>query len=382
MSFIDRTVAGGATADDVWAHPDSSARRMDEGNLLWTLLVGRALSLFHAVTRAAYILVPVEKADWTIETIGSEQGGFHIPYRGGLYARFRDMSNNYAAGFDTPATAGDFYALRVVAGTATRLGTEAVDLSASMLYHVKVETIGTTIRVYRDDMATPKITATDTSIARGYFGLAFYPYYNFGYATIHFLLELTHCKLYPPSSPAPKPIAYFQVPIVGSGAPYDPFRPTMPEELAPLPEELVPIEGRELLRTVASVERLRELGLATNRAALTHSSLIPTDTSGRPKEYIAIVKVFDQPYRQPHLRPIPDAIAALSSMPGVRRLTREEAIKLALKMDDKLTIYDLEAFPKPTKSQVREYVEWRRSTFKTEMSEEGAEEYLKSEKGW
>jgi len=84
-----------------------------------------------------------------------------------------------------------------------------------------------------------------------------------------------------------------------------------------------------------------ELG-TINLLATSHSSLIPTDRdTGLPIHETALIQIFEQPDRSFHLRSIPDCLAALKKMAGVKELTREQAIKRALELDDLLTEEDL-----------------------------------------
>jgi len=201
----------------------------------------------------------------------------------------------------------DFYLRKIVNGVLTNLSTEAVDLSAKRVYLLKLSCNGTTISAYRDDMVTPKLTAIDTAIASGYFGVG-------GDASIVEIPgTLATAKLVAPSSVPPEALAYFEVPVIGDGSEEEPFRPQMPQEI---------VDG-------------------VNRLALSWSAVIKTGRDGKPTEYVAVVRILSQPYRQPNLRPIADCIAELKEMRGVIELKREEALKRAKELDDVLTDEDL-----------------------------------------
>jgi len=75
-------------------------------------------------------------------------------------------------------------------------------------------------------------------------------------------------------------------------------------------------------------------------------------------------------------------LGKLTGMVGVVKLTAEEAVRRALEMDDKLHRFDLLRKPKPSKRDIREFVEWRRSVHGVEMSREEAGEYIRRGKGW
>jgi len=226
-------------------------------------------------------------------------------------ARFADMDNFYQANQDSGRTTEDFLMCKNVAGVVTILGVEAVDLGASDCFRLKLSAVGTSLKAYRVDMVTPKITVTDTAFASGKWGVA---HTTAGALDANFFLAMLRA----PSSPSPKTVAYFEAPVVGEGTMDNPFRAQMPEEIVELPDF-----GK------------------VNRLAPSYGALIKSDrATGKPKEYTAIVRIFDQPDRQEHLRGIPECIESLKAMSGVKRLRREEAVKRAFELDDELTEKD------------------------------------------
>jgi len=52
----------------------------------------------------------------------------------------------------------------------TIIASEAVDLEEEQYYHLRFEVVGSSLSAYRDDMSTPRITATDTDLASGRVG--------------------------------------------------------------------------------------------------------------------------------------------------------------------------------------------------------------------
>jgi len=229
-----------------------------------------------------------------------------------VIGRYQGIQDHYGILQYSPATTADFILQKQVAGAFTDLGYEAVDLGSNEGFLVKIACKGTTISAYRDDMVTPKISVTDTSFAKGRFGIT---WARLG--TIE--IEPATVYLRKALSPSPRVLGYFEVPIIGEGTIENPFHPKMPEEIIDHPEF-----GK------------------VNRSALSWGTLIKSDRkTGKPKEYIAIVRILEQPIRQEHLYDIPKCISALEAMSGVTRLKREEAIKRALKLDDKLTEKDV-----------------------------------------
>lgn len=240
-------------------------------------------------------------ANRAVETICSDESP--------LLSRWIDMLNFYDALMHSGAATADFKLRKMVGGVSTLLGAEAVDLSWTEHYLIKFSCSDTTLKAYRDDMATPKISVTDTSFAEGRFGVGHWGSNIMSYSPLY-----THLR--PSSSPAPKVLAYFEAPIVGSGTMEDPFRAEMPEEVVSNPA----IGKRNLL-------------------SVSYSSLIPTDlTTGKPKHGTTIVRVFEQPDRGPQLRPIPYCLNVMKRIRGVKELKQREATVLAKRMDDKLEV--------------------------------------------
>jgi hypothetical protein len=322
---------------------------------------------------------------------------------------------------------------KTVAGTPTTLGSEAVDLNAWDFWDVILSCSGTTIKVFRqtgceEPEETPaegslKINVTDTAIDSGVLmasdvlrcyhpghGTNAIPYLSAQWVYHH------RCWIMPPQSPeALEPIAYFEVPVVGSGkipkdslgnprpvgieeyladpSIVDPFRVELPQELVEIPKPIPKqMQNRlDLLRKHLPEEAIRALMPEAfpveriNRLAITHSALIPTDSKGQPVDNIAIVRVYQSTPEYCH--PIEKRIQAIKEMRGVRQLSREEAIDLALKYDDKLHIHDLVPCTKHDLGGkcFQEYRDWRIHTIgdKPEFADTDVRKrYVKEPKGW
>lgn len=311
---------------------------------------------------------------------------FQKDYSGHL-CRWVDLNNWYGSWLYSGAATADFQVGKNVGAGWTLLASEAVDLTAHHVWLLKFSLLGTTLKAYREDMVTPKISVTDTSHASGRFGS--------WAATSQYAWTSLACILLAPSSPSAKALSYFEAPVVGSGTLEDPFRAQMPEEVAwgwslnPAAKkkyDLLKLKGftdEEIVTLFPEV-----LSCKVNRLALTHSCLIKTDkATGKPVEYTAIVRVFEQPDRQAHLRPMLDGITALRGTAGVRELTRDEAVKRAKQIDPDLTDVDLTRVP-PTdvnfKTILKDYVRHREGLgVKRELIDDKLmERYLAEEKGW
>jgi hypothetical protein len=299
-----------------------------------------------------------------------------------LVARLSDLSNYYRLYIDYAQTTADFRCDKVVAGTVTNLGYEAVDLTQTYNYTIKLECASSSLYCYRTDMTTAKLSIADSSLTSGYFGAG-----NPGAGAVYYGLMplILECKLGSTLQPSPEATHFFEVPVVGSGTNEDPFRPQMPEEIRFTSEEAK--RKYEFLKTAGFTDNeinalLPGLIQKVNLLALNVSSLIKTGRDGKPAEYTAIVRIMPQPDRPPHLKPISECIEALKRIPDAKQLTPEQAVKKALEIDDKIHIYDLKANPHPAKKDIGEYIQWRKNTHGVEMPEEKAEAYIKTPKGW
>jgi len=315
-----------------------------EDNLLWEIIRGAAvIHVDNNIIRGA-ICFPTSYVDKAVEAFVCDIGM--------VVGRSQGAGNYYRALTVMPASTADFRIDKIVSDVVTIIASEAVDITSETSWKIKLEIVGTTLKGYREDMVTPKINVTDTALANGKWGLIMrndYPENPLYYAWLR-----------APSSLSPKPIAYFEVPIIGDGSEENPFRPQMPEELTSHPE----LGTRNLL-------------------ALSHASLIPSDpTTGRPIYGTCLVRIFEQPDRDPTLRDIPTCLDTLRAMTGVTELTRDDAISRARVLDDKLHLFDLVRVPTPVKDQIKEYIEWRRTVHKVEMPEMVARRFLESDKGW
>ncbi len=359
---------------------------------------------------------------------------------GGAYLRIRDRLPYWIEGvysvYWTEIAAGrstsDHGLWKTVNGSATQLGTEAVDLEEEDINGIFLSAVGTTIKSgrvpwgavmphynYSQDISytgTP-ITVTDSDIASGAAGIAdaLRRYGNFPSGRSYWCCTWVHPLTIvirdelggSPYPPAPKPLAYFEVPITEKELPEVDDEgyvniTTKFYTIEDLPKKIKviekPVRNKILERKIEilkrkgwTMEEIREFLPEAfpvekiNPLAVTWSALIPCDKSGKPKNSTAIVRVF--PSSPEYCYPIEKRIQAISEMRGVRKLSREEAIRTALKMDDKLHIHDLVPC---TKHELggkcyKEYVEWRVGSVgeKPEFAETKMRmEYVKGYKGW
>jgi len=147
-----------------------------------------------------------------------------------FFVRYSDSDNFYELVNRTGASTADFCIEKVVGGTSTTLATESVDLS-STTYLEMFSVSGSTLKAFRSDMTTPKLTATDTDLTSGYVGftLAYSNNDSNGNPALH--------ELKAPATQLPKPLAIIECEITGKGTEEDPIRPQLPQDLRD-PKEL------------------------------------------------------------------------------------------------------------------------------------------------
>jgi len=150
-------------------------------------------------------------------------------FNNSLYARAgADNSNTYYSYIDSDQTTEDFLLKKVVDGTITQLGSEAVDITAHISCLIMLSCSGSTIKAFRNDMATPKISVTDTDLTSGGYGPGVVSYARF--YSLDAILKA-------PATQLSKPLAVIEVEITGKGTEEDPIRPKLPEDLRD-PKEL------------------------------------------------------------------------------------------------------------------------------------------------
>jgi hypothetical protein len=152
---------------------------------------------------------------------------YHEPGTGdnGINRGRSSSSGWYGENYNTSLATADHYVFKNVAGRDTTLASEAVDLNAYDATLSKLSLSGSTLKAFRNDMTTPKISLTDTSLASGYFGIA---YGISGRNPINTL----YAYLRAPASSSPSSQAVLELGLEGSGKPEDPFRPSMSKSLA------------------------------------------------------------------------------------------------------------------------------------------------------
>lgn len=191
-------------------------------------------------------------------------------------ARINKTGNGYSFEIVTAISARDFLIVRWSSGSSTQIGYEAVDLSDKW-YLLKMSVGGSTLKWYRDDLTTPKVTVTDTTYASGYFGVGV----TTGTSSMLSVVALSSI-LRAPSSSLPQPSAIVEYPVVGSGKPEDPIRPDMPQELVEVdPGTLPPEEAQAVLFNPKGPNGLPQV----DRLAVTWGAI---DYKGEPTMITAI----------------------------------------------------------------------------------------------
>ncbi len=186
----------------------------------------------------------------------------------GLLARAQanPRTHTYITRVDTAQTAADGRLDRIVGGTVTSIGVEAVNLNDDTAYIHGISCVGSSIKRVRFDRwtvtgtppapsfgtATVRVTATDTNYASGRFlerhsqlGGPDYP------------AGLT-AWLLPPASPAPAALTIIEVEVEGEGTQEDPYRPLLSKNLV----EIRKLEGlpEQLYKEAKKYEMLKSKG--------------------------------------------------------------------------------------------------------------------------
>jgi hypothetical protein len=134
------------------------------------------------------------------------------------------VTTYYNICIDSPSTAADFRLNRFINGVGTLLASEAVDLGTNYHATCKLSCSGSVLKAYRVDLTIPRMSATDTNIASGYFGTVS------GFNKMPALPPADFLRA--PSSPLPPAQSIIEVNLEGSGKSEDPFRPSPSRNLA------------------------------------------------------------------------------------------------------------------------------------------------------
>jgi len=132
-------------------------------------------------------------------------------------------SNRYTVAVDTTRATRDCWLHKHVNRTATDLFSEAVDLPTNSTHLAKLSASGSTLKLFRADLTTPKGTVTDTALASGYVLI------GAGWGR---LVASSHAYfLRAPSTPSNPPLAIVEADTAGSGAVGDPYAPALRTDL-------------------------------------------------------------------------------------------------------------------------------------------------------
>jgi len=307
-----------------------------------------------------------------------------------MYARHVDYNNFYAVYLYYNYSTSDHRIVKRVGGTFTVLAQEAVDLASGHWYWVLFEVTGTTLESYRapdpysDVPASPTISATDSEISNGRWGIRHWGLGLRGLQGLYMLFKQ-------PSSDQKRPQAVFEVKVKGEGTPEDPFMPDLPEKLVEIKVDRVldPIGYRKLMNLArrygiedtGQLKLLAEmLGLyqgfeVKNELACTWSVLIPAE-HGKPIDGTAVVRIYDAN----------DKVIEAIKERGAQKLRDDDVPRRVKQLDDRLHEYDVKQLRSNDETEIKkaakDYIQWRESQFKVSMNEPIAKAYVKKYKGW
>ena len=191
-------------------------------NLPFISSVDRLLLVTRKATSNIHYLAPIVLADAMIIDLPEYTTA-------DITGRLQDAPNQYFALHDPPQATKDLRLFRTLAGTETEIAFQAVDIGESQVFGISCS--GSSIRAHRW-VARPQVvdpaslpaptgtaTATDTNFTSGYFGVGAY------------VMDTGGARLLPPATPLPPALAVLEVEVEGSGAPEDPYRPSLSSNL-------------------------------------------------------------------------------------------------------------------------------------------------------
>ena len=223
-------------------HPDDSITRLklSESNFNTFWFLALKYGFYHhenPVSDHTYTLINKVFVDFS--AIYVYRDGMRVPIR----HQYPTWNNTYAHELSISLSTLDHSLSKWIAGSITRVGAEAVDLS-NYNYLFGIDVVGSTFKLYRSwvnaytiSSATPKVVITDTTYTSGYTGI------GHTYGSEH-ARPVIAVFMPPFSTPMPSALAVVEYPVTGSGKPEDPIRPDMPQELVEIdPRSLPPDEA-------------------------------------------------------------------------------------------------------------------------------------------
>jgi hypothetical protein len=333
-------------------HPDGSVKpaklSSEPNNLIWEYLRKNVRFRFLANSSAsswgnpAILYEPVSLADAAYFVWGINYWQY------GPFGRGDGTLNNfYYFCVDGSRSSSDYVLGKRINGTDTIVSTVGVDVNLNC-FPLKLQIVGQTATGFYPSAANTEfevgsdctvyagtfntITATVTELTSGYWGVLEYRHSGGGlFANVAGLLFK---GVVPTATPPPPAEAYYEVPVVGSGTPSDPYRPQLPFLAVPLPSELV-------VRDPITGDVLKDKG---NALAVTYSGILPVGPDGRPTSKTCVIKVCKQPDRQAHLYSLAEALSAIEAQVGTRKLDEAQARRRAKELDSKIRDEDLEGW--------------------------------------
>jgi hypothetical protein len=212
------------TPADVWSYTPRTITGLElrEDSLLWEVLRGAAVALVREEDIHLHGLAfPTVYTDKAISGRMGDASAYQTGYYGGLIGRGQPWGGGYLVRVLSGARTQDFSLQR----DTIPLASEAVDLTAAALRTVMISCSGSTIKAFRVDMTTPKLIATDTTYASGYFGICPRLDYNDARSLLGFIDMLITARLRAAASAMPSALAILELYVEGSGRPEDPYRP-------------------------------------------------------------------------------------------------------------------------------------------------------------
>jgi hypothetical protein len=258
---------------------------------------------------------------------------FKTNYWFNVWGRLQNFQNSYRAAAYLPSVANDFQIHKEVLGIFIIIASLAIDFDMGGKA-IALSITGSTIKgMYweipnpTDPFAMPipnaTISAVDTTFTSGRWG------FDLG-GNIP-AVDSASVYLMPPMSPNPEILAIYEVEITGDGSIDNPFKPNLPSKL----EFVEPAELDKYDKVLQSAIKLNK-DQKVDRLALSWNAFIPTDENGIPTEKTALVFIFEQKERQPHLYSIKECLDEIEKRPKVKKHDKGSAKKEMFARDKRL----------------------------------------------
>jgi len=266
----------------------------------------------------------------------------------------------------------DHRIFKINASGLVELACDAIDIPSSAYYIHQFIAQGATLTSNLTNSPAginSSISATDTEFTVGLFGYKITDIDNKRPYVLEsaYLMPATKAKLkirYKTGD------CYFILPLTGTGEKEDMYRPLLPEQTKICPVDQRLYKKYKMLRLARFTNKqiftiFSELNaLKINVYAVSHSNIMPIE-GRRINDSICVVAVFRTDGK--FLLPFEERLEKIKEIKGAKRISREEAIKLALKLNDKF--HELDFRRAKSEEEIKDYIDFKQSVCGWEIDE-------------